>query len=81
MRYLNFSVDDEIYKMAKIDAVNEGKTTRQYLVDILTEHLNQKKKTKKQNVVTTTNQHNILNKNSERNLYIHYIITFRINQV
>lgn len=47
MRYLNFSVDDEIYKMAKIDAVNEGKTTRQYLVDILTEHLNQKKKTKK----------------------------------
>lgn len=47
MRYLNFGVDDETYKGAKIDAVNEGKTTRQYLVDILTEHLNQKKKTKK----------------------------------
>ena len=47
MRYLNFSVDDETYKRAKIDAVNEGKTKRQYLVDILTEHLNQKMKTKK----------------------------------
>ena len=47
MRYLNFSVDDETYKRAKIDAVNEVKTTRQYLVDILTEHLNQKMKTKK----------------------------------
>lgn len=47
MRYLNFGVDDETYKRAKIDAVNEGKTTRRYLVDILTEHLNQKKKTKK----------------------------------
>lgn len=44
MRYFNFCVDDETYKKAKIDAVNEGKTTKQYLVDILTEHLNQKMK-------------------------------------
>ena len=44
MRYLNFCVDDETYKRAKIDAVNEGKTTKQYLADVLLTHLNQKSK-------------------------------------
>ena len=81
MRYLNFSVDDETYKRAKIDAVNEGKTTRQYLVDILTEHLNQKNENKKIECCHDYQSTQHSKQNSERNLYIHYIITFRINQV
>lgn len=42
MRYFNFCVDEETYKKAKIDAVCEGKTTKQYLVDILLSYLKQK---------------------------------------
>ena len=46
MRVFNFSVEDELYKAVKIDAVNEGKTTKQYLKDALTHYLKQKEQKK-----------------------------------
>lgn len=61
MKHLNFgTVDEEFVKRVKVDAVRKGVPLRTYLKTAVEFYLEHNETTKKQNVVTTRNQHNIL---------------------
>lgn len=41
MKWLNFSVDEELYKRIKIDVAAKGMTSREYLRMVLKQYLEQ----------------------------------------